>query len=100
MILALVASESLTGLKSMSLPNEMIHSIQTAGMFLQALMDSKKTPKIPLKIRMEARARLKHFPYCYSDLASLLKPEYKDVANPLAQLFRYDNGYFKKDKTK
>ena len=45
----------------MTLFNEKINSLKRAREFLRDLMDAKKYPKIPLKVRMEARARLKHF---------------------------------------
>ncbi len=31
--------------------------------FLRALLDPKKTPRVPKKIRVAARALLKHYPY-------------------------------------
>ena len=45
----------------MTLFNEKINSLKRIREFLRDLMDPKKYPKIPLKVRMEARARLKHF---------------------------------------
>jgi hypothetical protein len=46
----------------MTLPDERANAIQQARRFLLQLMDPRETPRIPRAVRMEARARLKHFP--------------------------------------
>lgn len=46
----------------MTLANERLLAIRNARAFLEALLDPKKTPKIPRKYRVEARWVLKHFP--------------------------------------
>lgn len=49
----------------MTLPRERTAAILNTKEFLYALMDSKKTPKVPLAIRNTARWLLKHFPGNY-----------------------------------
>jgi hypothetical protein len=43
--------------------DEKFQAIHNARSFMYRLMDPKQTPKVPRKIREEARARLKHFPH-------------------------------------
>lgn len=49
----------------MTLPLERSRSIMHARRFLLDLMDSKKTPKVPKKIRTRAYQVLKHLPTVY-----------------------------------
>ena len=46
----------------MTLPEERWHSIERARTFMRSLLDPKLTPGVPRAIRVEARARLKHYP--------------------------------------
>lgn len=46
----------------MTLPDERYRAVLWAGRFLQSLSYSSETPRVPLKIRQEARNILKHFP--------------------------------------
>ena len=46
----------------MTLPNERYRSIQNARRFLRDLLDPKKTPRVPKKIRTEVYWCLRHFP--------------------------------------
>lgn len=46
----------------MTLPDERVNSIKNTRDFLYSLLDPKKTPKVPRKIRMLARACLRHYP--------------------------------------
>ena len=46
----------------MTLPDERTRAIQNARIFLQNLLDPKKTPKVPRNVRLQARSVLKHFP--------------------------------------
>ena len=46
----------------MTLPDERANAIRQARRFLLQLMDPRETPRIPRAVRMEARARLKHYP--------------------------------------
>ena len=47
----------------MTLPDERYRAIIRARDFLRDLLDPKKTPKVPKKIRREAYYALKHFPW-------------------------------------
>jgi len=47
----------------MSLPDEKYRSINNAREFLRSLLDPKKTPRVPKKIRKEAYYALRHFPW-------------------------------------
>lgn len=46
----------------MTLPDERYRAVMWAGKFLQSLSYSSETPRVPLKIRQEARNILRHFP--------------------------------------
>ncbi len=46
----------------MTLPDERYRAVLWAARFLQSLSYSSETPRVPLKIRQEARAILRHFP--------------------------------------
>ena len=46
----------------MTLPNERTNAILNTRQFLLNLLDPKKTPKVPKKIRKEAYYLLKHYP--------------------------------------
>lgn len=56
----------------MSLPDEKYRALFKARNFLRDLLDPKKTPKIPKKVREEAYYALKHYPFDY-DLEVLAK---------------------------
>ena len=47
----------------MSLPDEKYRSINNAREFLRSLLDPKKTPRVPGKVRKEAYWALRHFPW-------------------------------------
>ena len=44
------------------MPDERANAIRQARRFLLQLMDSREIKRVPKSVRMEARARLKHFP--------------------------------------
>ena len=67
-----VIQDNLRLLQEMTLPDERYRSIQNARRFLQDLMDSKKTPKVPRSVRQHAYAILRHYPGDY-DLERLAK---------------------------
>lgn len=46
----------------MTLPDERTRAVVNTRKFLRALLDPKKTPRIPRKIRKEAYYLLKHYP--------------------------------------
>ena len=67
----------------MSLPSERSNAIRSVREFLRALLDPKKTPRVPRHIRLEAYYRLKHYP---SDLdIRRAKTRYNDVFEPLEE---------------
>lgn len=49
----------------MSLPYEKTNSISDTREFLRALLDPKKTPKVPKTIRKWASSCLRHYPHGY-----------------------------------
>jgi hypothetical protein len=49
----------------MTLPDEERRALIYARDFLVSLLDPKKTPKVPKKIRQEAYQRLRHYPSDY-----------------------------------
>jgi hypothetical protein len=83
----------------MSVPSEMIRSVQTTGQFLKALLDMHITPRVPYEIRKEAYRLLRHYP-TGGMLDGLLKPEYRDEVRLTHALYTYRKDDFKKDKTK
>ena len=46
----------------MTLPFERTYALRNTREFLRKLLDRKATPRVPLAIRREAKACLKHFP--------------------------------------
>ena len=46
----------------MTLPNERYRAVNQAREFLRDLLDRKKTPGVPSKVRQEAYWVLRHFP--------------------------------------
>jgi len=50
----------------MTMPHEEYNSINSARRFLYDIMDPKKSPRVPKKIRLEARRIVKHFPTVFS----------------------------------
>lgn len=46
----------------MTIPIERTYALQNTREFLRKLLDRKATPRVPLAIRREAKACLKHFP--------------------------------------
>ena len=51
--------------RSVTLPDERYRAIKWAERFLQDLQDPSKTPRVPKRVRMEARAVLRHYPGTY-----------------------------------
>ena len=47
----------------MTLPVEMIYSLRKTREFLRDLLDPKRTPGIPRKVRKQASSCLKHYPF-------------------------------------
>lgn len=75
----------------MTLPDERYRAVLWAGRFLQSLSYSSETPRVPLKIRQEARAILRHFPNTWDmDRAShgapdVFQPEMEAITRLFAQ---------------
>ena len=49
----------------MTLPDERYQSLKWAESFLNDLLDPQKTPRVPKRIRSEARSILRHYPGAY-----------------------------------
>lgn len=47
---------------TMTLPDERYRAVLAAEQFLQDLLDSSKTPRVPGEIRQRARSVLRHYP--------------------------------------
>jgi hypothetical protein len=47
----------------MTLPHEEYMSLSNTKQFLLELLDPKKTPRVPKRIRLKARSCLKHYPF-------------------------------------
>ena len=62
----------------MTLPFERTRAVLNTQEFLRALLDPKKTPKVPLHIRKVAKSLLKHYPGEY-DMDKLLLSGGNDV---------------------
>jgi hypothetical protein len=60
----------------MTMPFERSLAVKRAEKFLMKLLDRKQSPRVPLDIRREARAILKHFPAgFYIDEAAKKAPD-------------------------
>ena len=49
----------------MTLPNERFNAVANTRNFMYALIDSKKTPKVPKAVREWAACCLRHYPLPY-----------------------------------
>lgn len=59
----------------MTLPCEQFNAVQHTREFLRALLDPKKTPKVPREIRRWASSCLRHYPWgMHMEEARLLAP--------------------------
>ena len=47
---------------AMTLPDERYRAVLAAEQFLQDLLNSSKTPRVPREIRQRARSVLRHYP--------------------------------------
>jgi hypothetical protein len=50
----------------MTLPFEEKNALENTEYFLYSLLDPRKTPRVPLTVRKNARCLLKHYPHRYS----------------------------------
>jgi hypothetical protein len=71
----------------MTLPDERFRSIFRTAEFLAELTDPKSTPRIPKKIRDEARWCLRHYP-TYYDLKDLEQAAPYVVQEQMEPLYR------------
>ena len=51
--------------RSVTLPDERYRAMIMAEAFMQDLLDPQKTPRVPKRIRGQARAVLRHYPGAY-----------------------------------
>ncbi len=51
----------------MSLRHEQYSALLRTRDFMRGLIDAKKTPRVPLKVRMEALGCLRHYPFLKDD---------------------------------
>jgi hypothetical protein len=69
----------------MTLPDERYRALKWAEQFLQDLMDSRKTPRVPKILRQQARSVLRHYPgeYYLEELArarpDIISPRMDDL---------------------
>jgi len=79
----------------MTLPDERFRSIFRTAEFLAELTDPKATPRIPKKIRDDARRYLRHYPNYY-DLKEIEQAAPHVVQEHMEPLYRmikqYDQG--------
>ncbi len=77
----------------MTVNSERMNSLHLTREFLRSLLDPKKTPRVPKKVRQEAYYCLKHFPYEYhlEDIANYV-PSFKDE--------QFDGNYSVRPQTK
>ena len=81
----------------MTLPCERYNAIKRTEEFLKDLMDPKKTPRVPKRIRREAYYCLRHYPGGYNlDLLATKCPEIIETPNRIDEvgllLHRYEQG--------
>jgi len=76
----------------MTLPDERFRAVFRTAEFLAELTDPRSTPKIPKKIRDQARSCLRHFPNYY-DLKSLEQLAPHVVQEHMEPLYRMVKQY-------
>jgi hypothetical protein len=74
----------------MTLPDERYRSLVETRKFLVSLLVPSITPKVPRKIREQARALLKHYPtnYFIDDLCVKLPKDYAKEMEPLYRMVK------------
>jgi hypothetical protein len=79
----------------MTLPDERYRAILWAKEFCQALLDPKKTPRVPKEIRRRAYSVLRHFPdeYYLSMLAEARPDIIERRGDPLDPLYKIVKEY-------
>jgi hypothetical protein len=62
-IIAVIVIETILNQRaSMTLPDERYRALLWAERFIKDLMDPRKTPRVPKRVRAEARSVLRHYP--------------------------------------
>ena len=75
----------------MTLPDERYRALKWAEQFLKDLQDPKSTPRVPKRIRQQARAVLRHYPgeYYVDEIArrapDLITPKMEDLTRFIKQ---------------
>jgi hypothetical protein len=81
----------------MTLPDERYRALKWAEQFLQDLMDSSKTPRVPKAVRAQARSILRHYPgeYYLEQMArrspDIIQPKMEEVHKFILQGQQQDN---------
>ena len=71
----------------MTLPDERYRAVLAAEQFLQDLLDSSKTPRVPRDIRARARSVLRHYPSRYDmDRAATAADHIFETRTPVEDL--------------
>ena len=67
----------------MTVAFERTRAVNNARYFLQQLMDSRATPRVPLEIRRQARSLLKHYPtdWDMEQIAEIPNPIFSHLAD-------------------
>ena len=83
----------------MTLPHERYNAVIRTEEFLKDLLDPKKTPRVPKKIRKQAYYCLRHYPGGYNlDVIATKCPEVLETQTPIDDLSMLIHGYEAKKK--
>ena len=81
----------------MTLPDERYRALKWAEEFMQDLLDPSKTPRVPKRIRAQARSVLRHYPgeYYLEQMArrspDIIAPKMEEVHKFILQGQQQDN---------
>lgn len=67
----------------MTLPFERTAAVLNTREFLLSLLDAKQTPRVPMKVRHEARRLLKHYPD-YFNFEQMFDDKWQKVFGPIS----------------
>lgn len=67
----------------MTLPFERTAAVLNTREFLLSLLDPKQTPRVPKKVRHQARQLLKHYPYRYN-FDEMFEDKWQKVFGPVS----------------
>lgn len=72
----------------MTLPDERYRAVKEVENFLRDLMDTKKTPRVPVNVRRQAYSLLRHYPSSWDlDRVSERSPEvFQARMDPLTRM--------------